>query len=96
MIRLTGTRDGVTVALNVGLGVNGGSMGTDTANEMIAYAIELWDGGYRRVDDDNPCVVRWHSVHGQAEHPPKTIPREIWFFFRGAYFGIGDHETHNE
>ena len=62
-------------------------------NALVAQAQALWDEGYKRIDNDYPGWVRWHTVHNADLHPPRAVPIEVWFYIRGAFFGIGDFNS---
>lgn len=54
------------------------------AEAMYFRAIDLYDSGYSATDENYPGLLR--SRYG-AEDIEVTL--EIWFFIRGAIFGMG-------
>lgn len=62
-------------------------MNSGQATELIGQAIDLYDRKYC-VDDDNPGIL---FAFGSTE--PVSVPVEVWFFLRGARFGIGDYSS---
>lgn len=77
-------------------------MVSKTAKQVLAddhynRAIELYDLGYNRINEDEPGILYRRGVTLATENvevvggvEPIEVPMEIWFFMRGATFGIGD------
>lgn len=56
-------------------------------NRSFELAVTLWDAGWNRVDENYPGTLRRAS----GDPAYVEVPLEVWFFVRGAFFGIGDH-----
>lgn len=70
------------------------------ADDMYARAVALYDQGYNKTQGDEPgilyrrgVVYTSDSVEVIGSTEPLEVPMEIWFFMRGATFGIGDHHS---